>query len=90
MDIADIEKIAGLANLELTQQEKETFTRQFSDILDYFKILEKAPLDQAPAELVGATGSGLSEDVAVHSPVKPEDFSPYLENRHYKVPRVIE
>jgi hypothetical protein len=30
------------------------------------------------------------EDVAESSGVTPESFSPYLEDRHFKVPKVIE
>ena len=32
--IADVERIAALAHLELTAEEKQLFTRQLADILD--------------------------------------------------------
>jgi len=30
------------------------------------------------------------EDHSVPSPVKPEQFSPYIENQSFKVPKVID
>jgi aspartyl-tRNA(Asn)/glutamyl-tRNA(Gln) amidotransferase subunit C len=35
LTIADVERIAGLAHLELTDTEKQLFTRQLADILAY-------------------------------------------------------
>jgi aspartyl-tRNA(Asn)/glutamyl-tRNA(Gln) amidotransferase subunit C len=35
LTIADVERIAALAQLELTDEEKELFTRQLGDILGY-------------------------------------------------------
>ncbi|MDH4224215.1 MAG: aspartyl/glutamyl-tRNA amidotransferase subunit C [Deltaproteobacteria bacterium] len=89
MDIKDIEKIAGLANLDLTGEEKQSFVGHFNTILDYFKILESAP-SQDHLQTLHTTDSRLREDVATPSGINPESFSPYLENRHFKVPRVIE
>ena len=35
LTVADVERIAALAHLELTDEEKQLFTRQLADILDY-------------------------------------------------------
>ena len=35
LTIADVERIAALAQLELTDEEKQLFTRQLGDILAY-------------------------------------------------------
>lgn len=88
--VEEIEKIATLARLELTGQEKETLARQFEEILNYFKIMEDAPAGNARAADFGPAGPLFREDVAVTSGVSPEDFSPHLENGHFKVPKVIE
>ena len=87
---AEIEKIADLANLELTDEEKRTFVRQFGEILSYFKkieAVETASVDRAAQE---QPRPRYREDRAERSGVSPEDFSAYLENGHFKVPRVIE
>jgi aspartyl-tRNA(Asn)/glutamyl-tRNA(Gln) amidotransferase subunit C len=40
LTIDDVERIAALANLELTDAEKRTFTRQLADILSYAQQLQ--------------------------------------------------
>ena len=37
----EVEKIAKLARIELTEEEIKRFQKDFSDILDYFKLLKK-------------------------------------------------
>lgn len=37
----EIEHIAQLARLEIDPKEEEIFTKQFSDILDYMKVLDE-------------------------------------------------
>ncbi len=86
----EIEKIATLASLDLTGPEKETFARQFEEILNYFKIIDAAPAGTAKAADSTRTGPLFREDVAITSGVSPRDFSPHLENGHFKVPKVIE
>jgi aspartyl-tRNA(Asn)/glutamyl-tRNA(Gln) amidotransferase subunit C len=40
LTIADVERIAALAHLELTDEEKQVFTRQLADILAYAEQLQ--------------------------------------------------
>jgi aspartyl-tRNA(Asn)/glutamyl-tRNA(Gln) amidotransferase subunit C len=40
LTIADVERIAALAHLELTDEEKHVFTRQLADILAYAEQLQ--------------------------------------------------
>ena len=40
LSVADVERIAALAHLELTADEKQLFTKQLADILDYAKQLQ--------------------------------------------------
>jgi len=39
----EVQKIAGLARLELSEKEIEKMQKDLSSILDYFNILKKAP-----------------------------------------------
>ena len=87
--LKDIEKIAELASLELTAEEKKHFVAQFEELLGYFKRIDAAPLPEMQDHLVDGA-SHLREDVAETSGVALEDFSQYLENGHFKVPKVIE
>ena len=49
LTIADVERIAALAHLELTNEEKQLFTRQLADILDYAAQLQAVDTTGVPA-----------------------------------------
>ena len=49
LTIADVERIAALAHLELTAGEKELFTRQLADILAYAEQLQAIDTSGVPA-----------------------------------------
>jgi aspartyl-tRNA(Asn)/glutamyl-tRNA(Gln) amidotransferase subunit C len=49
LTIADVERIAALAQLELTDEEKETFTRQLAEILAYAEQLQAVDTSGVPA-----------------------------------------
>ena len=85
----DIDRIAQLASLELNEAEKQTFVRQFEDILTYFKKLDAAPLSDVQDHPPDAADH-LRDDEPRVSGVQPASFSPYLESGHFKVPKVIE
>lgn len=42
----DVEHIASLARLELTEEEKEKFTKELSSILDYFEQLKEVDTEK--------------------------------------------
>ena len=46
---ADVERIAALAHLELTEEEKDLFTRQLADILAYAEQLQAVDTSGVPA-----------------------------------------
>lgn len=45
---ADVERIAALAHLALTDEEKVRFTRQLADILTYVAQIERVPIEGVP------------------------------------------
>ena len=49
LTIADVERIAALAHLELTDEEKQLFTRQLADILAYAEQLQAIDTTGVPA-----------------------------------------
>ena len=58
LTIADVERIAALAHLDLTDDEKPLFTRQLADILDYAAQLQAVDTSGVPATAhVSADGS---------------------------------
>ena len=57
LTVDDVERIAALAHLELTEDEKRLFTRQLADILAYAEQLQALDTTGVPATAhVSATG----------------------------------
>jgi aspartyl-tRNA(Asn)/glutamyl-tRNA(Gln) amidotransferase subunit C len=48
LTLADVERIAALAHLELTNQEKALFTRQLTDILRYAEQIQALDTSDVP------------------------------------------
>ena len=60
---ADVERIAALAHLELTDEEKDLFTRQLADILTYAEQVQAIDTSGVPATAhVHAAPRGERED----------------------------
>ena len=49
LTIADVERVAALAHLELTDEEKELFTKQLADILGYAEQVQAIDTSGVPA-----------------------------------------
>lgn len=46
-----VEHVAKLARIELTDEEKQLFTEQLSTIIDYFRVLDEADTRNVPPML---------------------------------------
>ena len=88
--IKDVEKIAKLSSLELTEAEKVTFAKQFSTILEYFEILKTVEIPKPLEDRDQQHLVLFREDRSEPSSVTVDQFSPYVENGYFKVPKVIE
>jgi aspartyl-tRNA(Asn)/glutamyl-tRNA(Gln) amidotransferase subunit C len=94
LTIADVERIAALAQLELTAEEKQLFTKQLADILAYAEQVQAIDTSGVPATAhVHAAQRTEREDVPRPSlPVgdvlanAPDDAP---ESGLFRVPRVI-
>ena len=88
----DVEHVAWLAHIELSDHEKELFTEQFNDILDYFK-----KIDEVDTEGVEPTYHVLDlENVSRKDEVIPSlsteealKIAPRKEKKFYKAPRIV-
>ena len=94
LTIADVERIAALAHLELTDDEKQLFTRQLADILNYAEQLQAIDTTGVPATAhVGATASVERPDDPRPSLSTAEVLAnapdPAPEGGLFRVPRVI-
>ncbi len=93
LTLAEVEHIAQLARLELTEAEKQRFREQLSDILDYAARLQQ--LDTSgipPTSSVLPARSVLRADQAAPFRHIPELLAnaPSQEDHQYRVPPVIE
>lgn len=92
----DVEKIAGLAKLELTGEETESFTEQLSAILGYIdKLNELDTSDVAPMSHSSTAGDD-TEYTRRDDRVQPSlgqraaiENAPDAEAGYFKVPKVI-
>ena len=62
LTIADVERVAALAQLELTAEEKTLFTRQLADILKYAEQIQALDTRQVPATAHVRTGGDAERD----------------------------
>jgi aspartyl-tRNA(Asn)/glutamyl-tRNA(Gln) amidotransferase subunit C len=92
--VADVERIAALAQLELTDEEKQLFTRQLAEILAYAEQVQQLDTSGVPATShVDARARVEREDEPTASlPVSEALANAPDANREaglFRVPRVI-
>jgi aspartyl-tRNA(Asn)/glutamyl-tRNA(Gln) amidotransferase subunit C len=93
LTINEVEHVARLARLELSAEEKERFTHQLNDILQYVEKLKELDTDGVePTAHVIPLQNVLRED-AVRPSLDREDVlanAPDREEAFFKVPKIIE
>ena len=85
----DVRKIAALSSLELTDEEVVKFVEQFTVIMRYFEKLKEVDVGELADRDDQLQVNG-RDDICTESEVSPDQFSPYLDGKFFKVPRVIE
>ena len=85
----DVRKIAALSSLELTDEEVAKFVEQFTVIMKYFEKLKEVDIGELADRDDQLQVNG-RDDICTESEVSPDQFSPYLDGKFFKVPRVIE
>ncbi|MGD0004535.1 MAG: Asp-tRNA(Asn)/Glu-tRNA(Gln) amidotransferase subunit GatC [Anaerolineaceae bacterium] len=100
LTLSEVEHIAELARLELTDKEKELFRQQLSEILDYAARLQS--IDTSQITLSSAEPAEARLAVAPHSILRPDVPAPSLkvkevlynapqaEDDQFRVPPVLE
>lgn len=89
----EVENIAHLARLHLSEEEKERYREQLSDILEHVSALNKVDTtDVPPMSTVIVENSRLREDVP-GEPMPREDLlrnAPDVESDQFRVPPVLD
>jgi aspartyl-tRNA(Asn)/glutamyl-tRNA(Gln) amidotransferase subunit C len=92
VSIEDVEKIARLARLELTEAEKEKYRLQMDQMLDYVEQLNSLDTEGVePTFSVRAAAPGLREDTRTGSLPVEEALknAPARTGAFFRVPKVI-
>ncbi len=90
--IKEVERIAQLAKLHVSDAEKETFTHQFNDILKYMEQLNSVDTTNVePLSQVVELQNVFRDDVVQPSISTEEALqnAPSATEEHFKVPKVI-
>ncbi|MDQ1613703.1 MAG: aspartyl-tRNA(Asn)/glutamyl-tRNA(Gln) amidotransferase subunit [Pyrinomonadaceae bacterium] len=93
---SDIEKIAALAQLELTDDERRALTPQMASIVAYVEQLNELDTSAAEPALGGLTDEGARIDAAREDAPLPSlgqtlalDQAPDSAAGHFRVPKVL-
>lgn len=94
----DVTYVADLANLELTDQERQHMLKDLNSILDYIDLLNELdttnvpPMTQVSGIPSGTAGAGLRNDMLRECLPHTEAMknAPETDGEFFKVPKVIE
>ena len=91
ISIEDVEHVAKLARLELSEEEKKLFTKQLDDILKY--VEQMSEIDTANVEPMASAipvTNVMRDDEVVYSNTKEELMknAPDEEDGFFKVPKI--
>ena len=94
LTIADVERIAALAQLELTGEEKQLFTKQLADILDYAEQVQAIDTSGVPATAYVSIRQCMERDDEPRPSLPTDDAianapDAALDAGLFRVPRVI-
>jgi aspartyl-tRNA(Asn)/glutamyl-tRNA(Gln) amidotransferase subunit C len=89
----DVEHVARLARLELSEQELELYTRQLGDILGYVEQLREVDVEGVEPLAHGAHGENVFRADEARDSLEREKAlgaAPDTDGWHFRVPRVID
>lgn len=93
---ADIEKIAQLAHLEISDEERKMFAPQISEIVTYVEQLNEIDTSNVEPALGGLTPEGEATRADRNDEVQPSlgqkvalDQAPDAAAGHFRVPKVL-
>lgn len=89
----EVEHVAKLARLELSDDEKAKFTRQFADILDYFNQLSEVNTENTEPMTQAIPLVNVMREDKVKLPYTRDEIltnAPLEEDGFFKVPKITE
>lgn len=89
----DVEHVAKLARLGLSEEEKELFTKQLSAILDYADLLKKLDTEKTPPTSHAIPMKNVLREDKIVPCENVDDIlvnAPEVEERMFRVPKILE
>ncbi|MCI0711466.1 MAG: Asp-tRNA(Asn)/Glu-tRNA(Gln) amidotransferase subunit GatC [Chloroflexi bacterium] len=89
----DVEHIAELAKLKLTDEEIERYGKQLSAILDYFEELKQLDTDEIPATASVLSLSNVMREDEPHQTLTRDEIlanAPDQENGQFRVKAILD
>ncbi len=93
LTLDEVEHIAALARLNLSDEEKERFREQLSAILDHFAKLQTLDTADIPPTFSVLPSRNVLRPDRVHPCLTPEELlrnAPQAEGNQFRVPPVLE
>lgn len=89
----DIEKLASLARIQVTEEEKDQFAADIDSVLLYVDQIQKAPISLERESAVGVVKNVLREDSSSHESgmytEKILNEAPKREGDYFKVKKIL-
>lgn len=89
----EVEHIAELAKLKLSEEEVVTFSRQLSTMLEHFQALQTLDTSGIPPTAQVITLRSVMREDEITPSLAPEQVlanAPQAEDGHFKVPAILE
>ena len=89
----DIEYVAQLARIELTQEEKQTYGNQLEQVLDYFRKLDEFDVEGIEPTAHAFPVDNVWDEDEPEAPLSAQDAlnnAPAQSEGQFQVPRVVE
>ncbi|MCJ7720980.1 Asp-tRNA(Asn)/Glu-tRNA(Gln) amidotransferase subunit GatC [Candidatus Bathyarchaeota archaeon] len=88
----EVEHVAWLAHIELSEQEKTLFTEQFNEILDYFKKIDEVDTEGVEPTYHVLDLNNISRKDETTPSLPTEEAlknAPKREKKFFKAPRIV-
>jgi len=88
----EVEHIAWLAHIELSDKEKTLFTEQFNEILDYFKKIDEVDTEgvEPTYHVLDLKNVSRTDETSPSLPIEEAlRNAPKKENKFIKAPRIV-
>ncbi|MEW6770466.1 MAG: Asp-tRNA(Asn)/Glu-tRNA(Gln) amidotransferase subunit GatC [Bacillota bacterium] len=88
----DVEHVALLARLELSEEEKQVYTEQLGKILEYASVLNELDTEDVPplAHVLPLQNVFRADEVKARlDPETVLKHAPDREDKHFRVPRLV-